>query len=265
MTISRGILRACSRFAVLAAVGIGLAGCYNVDATLTMKPNGTSALTSRLDFQRDAKHVAELYKAIMELQPGMGQFFDEGLCHSVEKLAAKSPQLKLNLKSREYTTEKRFGCGFLYEAGDTAALIDKFNSAPTQTGNILKIKEVGPRRVRIELHFNNVPDLRQMMPGLIMLGVMKYGSPGQGVPNMEAIEKISRLYVNASLAMARMAAPNNHLQIAIKAANVIDTNGEQDGDLVKFRWSWEEFARLMLKQPGDGQPDAKIYYAEVEY
>jgi hypothetical protein len=252
------------RVGAILLASIGLAGCYDVDATLTFKPDGTAAMTSRIDFPRDAKYVADLYKAVMALNPAMSRFFDEGLCHSVEKFAAAAPQKTFEIKAHEYTTDKRFGCGFLYEAGDTAALIDKLKSAPAATSNVLKIWEVAPRRVRIELDFNNMQGVSKMMPGLIMLGAMKYGTPGQGLPNMEAVNKISKTYVDASLAVARMSAANNHLQFTIKARKVIDTNGKRDGDLVKFRWSWERFTRLMLK-PSDGNPSAKVFYAVVEY
>ena len=264
MMFTDRLIRALGRLAIVAGASAALAGCYDVDTTLTMKPDGTSAVTSRFDFPRDAKYVADLYKAIMQAQPGLGDYFDEGLCQSVEKLAALNAHKPIALKAREYTTEERFGCGFLYEAGSTADLVDNLRSAPASTGNVFKLEEVGPRRVRIEIDFSNLPDLKQMMPGLIMLGAMKYGNPAQGLPDREAIDKITKAYIDASLAMARMSAANNHLQFAIKAAKVIETNGERDGDLVRFRWSWEDFTRLMLK-PADGPAAAKTYFAVVEY
>lgn len=258
-----GFLGRLGRVAAAAVVSLGLAGCYNVDATITFKDDGSSAVTSRLDFPRDAVHVANFYKAIMALKPETSRYFDDGLCHAVEKLAATNPQQPVDLKTREYTTDKRFGCGFLYEAGDSAVLIDKLQNGLGATG-VVKIEPLAPRRVRIEIDFNNMPDLSQMMPGLIMLGVMKYGGPSQGLPNMAAIDKISKAYAEAALAMARMSAPNSHLQFAIKARRVVETNGEQDGDLVRFRWSWEEFIRLMVK-PTEGEPTTKVFYAVVDY
>lgn len=269
MTLLRKILPAqCSsvfsRVAAVALISLGLTGCYNVDATVTFKGDGTSAVTSRLDFPRDAVHVANFYKAIMELRPETNKFFNDGLCHSVEKLAAINPNQTFDLKAREYTTDERFGCGFLYEAGDSAALIDKIQQALGGSDTVLKIEQIAPRRARIEIDFNNMPDLSQMMPGLIMLGAMKYGGPNQGLPNMAAVGKITKAYAEAALAMARMSAPNNHLQLAIKARRVIETNGVQDGDLVKFRWSWEEFTRLMVK-PAEGRAESKVYYAVIDY
>jgi hypothetical protein len=256
--------RVFSRVGAVFLATIGLAGCYDVDATLTFKPDGTAAMTSRFDFPRDAKHVAHLYKAVMNLSPDLDKFFDEGLCHSVEKFAALVPQKAFEIRAREYTTDKRFGCGFLYEAGDTAALIDKLKSAPTVTSNVLKIWEVAPRRVRIELDFSKQQDVSKFMPGFILLGAMKYAKPGQAAPTMEAVTKVSQAYVAASLAVARMSAANNHLQFTIKALKVIETNGEQDGDLVKFRWGWEQFTQLML-EPSAVKPEAKMFYAVVEY
>lgn len=252
------------RVLAAALLSLGLAGCYNVDATIAFKNDGTSAVTSRLDFPRDAVHVANFYKAIMALKPETSRYFEDGLCHAVEKLAAVNPQQPVDLKTREYTTDDRFGCGFLYEAGDSAVLVDKLQNGLGSTDGVVKIEPLAPRRARIEIDFNKMPDLSQMMPGLIMLGVMKYGGPGQGLPNMAAIDKISKAYAEAALAIARMSAPNNHLQLAIKARRVIETNGEQDGDLVRFRWSWEEFVRLMVK-PTEGQPTSKVFYAIVDY
>jgi len=245
-------------------VSIGLAGCYNVDATVTFKDDGTAAVTSRLDFPRDAEHVANLYKAIMELKPETSKFFNDGLCHSVEKLAALNPQKSFDLRAREYTTDTRFGCGFLYEAGDSAILIDKIKQSLGSADSVLKIEQLAPRRARIEIDFNNMPDISQMMPGLIMLGAMKYGGPSQGLPNMEAVNKISKAYAAAALAMTRMSAPNNHLQLTIKARKIVETNGVREGNLVKFRWSWEEFTRLMVK-PTEGKPESKIYFAVIDY
>ena len=258
------VFRCFTRLAIVALMSVGLAGCYDIDATLTFKADGSSALSGRLDFPRDAKHVADLYKALMGLQPGMSAIFDDGLCASIEKGAAMIPQAALDLKTREYTTDARFGCGILYEAGNTDALIGKLSSMPTGTSNVLKVEKIAPQRVRIELDFNNMPDLKQVLPGLVMLGALKYGTPGQGVPDIKAINKVAELYAEASLAMARMMAPSNRVQLAIRAAKVIDTNGDRDGDLVKFRWTWEEFVRLMLK-PAEGNREAKIFYAVVEY
>jgi hypothetical protein len=93
---------------------------------------------------------------------------------------------------------------------------------------------------------------------------MKYGAPGQGLPNMAAVRKLTEAYADAALAMTRMSAPNNHIQIAIKARRVIETNGEQDGDLVRFRWSAEEFMRLIVKRD-DREPAERVYYAVIEY
>jgi hypothetical protein len=45
---------------------------------------------------------------------------------------------------------------------------------------------------------------------------------------------------------------------------VIETNGEQDGDLVRFRWSAEEFMRLIVKRD-DREPAERVYYAVIEY
>ncbi|MGI9477197.1 MAG: hypothetical protein ACR2PI_10880 [Hyphomicrobiaceae bacterium] len=251
----------------VAAVGLAstmLAGCYNVDATVTFKDDGTAAVTSRLDFPRDAEHVANLYKAIMELRPETSKYFNEGLCHSVEKLAATNPQNTIDVRAREYTTDTRYGCGFLYEAGDSAILIDKVKQSLGTTDTVFKIEQLAPRRARIEMDFSNMPDLSQMMPGLIMLGAMKYGGTSQGMPNMDAVNKISKAYAEAALAMTRMSAPNNHIQLTIKARKIVDTNGTREGNLVKFRWSWEEFTRLMVK-PTDGKAEAKVYYAVIDY
>ena len=241
-----------------------LAGCYNVDATMTFKGDGTAAVTSRLDFPRDAEHVANLYKAIMELSPETKKYFNEGLCHSVEKLAATNPQNTIDLRAREYTTDTRFGCGFLYEAGDSAILIDKIKQSLGTTDTVLKIEQLAPRRARIEADFNNMPDLSQMMPGLIMLGAMKYGGSSQGLPNMDAVNKISKAYAEAALAMTRMSASNNHIQLTIKARKIVETNGVREGDLVKFRWTWEAFTRLMVK-PTDGKAESKVFYAVIDY
>lgn len=256
--------RVFSRAAVVALAGVAVAGCYNVDATVTFRDDGTAAMTSRLDFPRDAVHIANFYKALMQVQPQTQKFFDEGLCQSVEKFAAMSPRNTIDLKAREYTTDTRFGCGFIYEAGDSAALMDKGQKGLGAANSVLKIEPLAPRRARIEINFNNMPDFSQMMPGLIMLGAMKYGTPGQGFPNMDAVNKVTEAYAEAALAMARMSAPNNHLRLAIKARRVIETNGVQEGDLIKFEWSWEEFTRLMVK-PKDGQPSTKVYYAVIEY
>lgn len=256
--------RAVNRIAALVLMSVGLAGCYNVDATVTFKDDGTAAMTGRLDFPRDAVHVAEFYKAIMALRPETKKYFDEGLCHSVEKLVALNPHQNVDLKTREYTTDDRFGCGFLHEAGDSAVLVDKIQQALGSSDTVLTIEQLAPRRARIELDFNKMPDFSQMLPGLIMLGAMQYGGPGQGLPDMAAVDKISKAYAEAALAMARMSASNNHLQLAIKARRVIETNGVKDGNLVKFRWSWEEFVRLMVK-PSEGRSEAKVYFAVIDY
>lgn len=258
------VSRAACRLAALVLMAIGLAGCYNVDTTVTFKADGTAAMTGRLDFPRDAVYVAEFYKAIMALQPATKQYFDEGLCHSVEKLAALNPHQNFDLKTREYTTDARFGCGFLHEAGDSAALVDKLRQALGGGDSVLSIEQLAPRRARIELDFNKMPDFSQMLPGLIMLGAMQYGGPNQGLPDMAAVDRISKAYADAALAMARMSAPNNHVQLAIKARRVIETNGIKEGDLVRFRWSWEEFVRLMVK-PSKGRSEAKVYFAIIDY
>ncbi len=258
-------IRNMSRVAVLALVAVGLAGCYDVETTLTFQQDGTAKITSRMDLPRDAEHVAKLYQAMLELQPGMNRFFDEGICKSFEKFASLSPySQQYSLKAHEYTTEARFGCGFLYEAGDTGPLVDNLKLAPMYTGNLVKVREVSPGRLRIELDFNNMPDLGRLMPGMVMMGAMKYQKPGQPMPDMAAIDKLTKAYVEASLAMARMSAPNNHIQFAIKARKIIETNGEQEGDLVRFRWGWEEMTRLLLK-PSDVAQQDKVFYALVEY
>ena len=61
-----------------------------------------------------------------------------------------------------------------------------------------------------------------------------------------------------------MSAPNNHIQFTIKARKIVETNGVREGDLVKFRWSWEEFTRLMVK-PTEGNAESKVYYAVIDY
>ena len=111
VTLPASMKRIFSRAAGVALVSIGLAGCYNVDATVTFREDGSAAMTSRLDFPRDAVHVANFYKALMELRPETQKYFDDGLCQSVEKFAAMSPKQTIDLKAREYTTDKRFGCG----------------------------------------------------------------------------------------------------------------------------------------------------------
>jgi hypothetical protein len=256
--------RAAQRFAAVALAGFGLAGCYNVDATITFRDDGTAAATSTFDFPRDAEHVFKFYQAILELQPLTAKFAEKGLCQSVEQLGAQARPRPIDIQGRQYATEDRFGCGFLMELGDSAQVIDRLKQAPTQQANVLTLEDMGPRRVKISLDFNNVPDFAQMMPGLVMLGVMKYGRPGQGLPNMAAVQKLADAYADAVLAMARMSAPNNHVQFAIKGRKVIETNGAQEGDLVRFRWSVEEFTRLIVK-PSEGSPEDKVFYAVIDY
>jgi hypothetical protein len=264
----RNLARGVARSACLAVAAVGLAGCYDVEATLNFRDDGSAAVTSRFDFPRDAIHVAKLYQAMLELQPGMARFFEDGLCQSVEKFAALVPSAQIIIQGREYTTDKRFGCGFIVDAGESAQFIDGLASMPRQTANVLRIEHLAPRLARITLDFNNVPDLRELMPGLVMLGALKYGKPGQPLPSMAAVAKLTEAYGQAALAMARMSAPDNHIQIAVKARRVIETNGEKQGDLVRFRWSWEEFTRLMLKQPQAEEgapPPNKVFFAVIEY
>jgi hypothetical protein len=256
--------RAAVRLACIAIAGIGLAGCYNLDATLSFRDDGTASATSRLDFPRDAKHIFKFYQAILELQPASAKIVENGLCQSVQDLGALNKAGPVDIQGREYTTEDRFGCGFLVELGDSTQVIDRLKQSPTQAAQILSLEHLAPRRVKITFDFNNVPDFAQMMPGLVMLGAMRYGAPGQGLPNMAAVQKLTDAYADAALAMTRMSAPNNHIQVAIKARNVIETNGEQDGDLVRFRWSAEEFMRLVVKRD-DREPAERIYYAVIEY
>ena len=99
-------------------------------------------MTGRLHFPSDAIYVADLDKAIKALAPDSSRFFDEGLCHSVEKFTAAAPEKTFEMKARK----------------------------------------------------------------------------------------------------------------------MIETYG----DLIKFRWSWEQFKLLMLK-PSDGKPGAKTFSADVEY
>jgi len=256
--------RAARRFAVVALAGVGLAGCYNVDATITFRDDGTAAATSQFDFPRDAEHVFKFYQAIMELQPVTAKFVEKGLCQSVEHLGANAKPRPIDIQGRQYTTEDRFGCGFLMELGDSAQVIDRLKQLPRQQANVLTIEELAPRRVKVSLDFNNVPDFAQVMPGLVMLGAMKYGQPGQGLPNMAAVKKLADAYADAALATVRMSAPNNHIQFAIKARQVIETNGVQEGDLVRFRWTAGEFTRLMVKRD-EGSTEDKIFYAVIEY
>lgn len=256
--------RATVRLACLAIAGIGLTGCYNIDATITFRDDGTAAATSRFDFPRDAEHVFKFYRAILELQPASAKFVENGLCQSVEKLGALNKRDPIEIQGRDYTTEDRFGCGFIVELGDSAQVIDRLKQSPAQTLNILSLEHLAPRRVKITFDFNNVPDFAQMMPGLVMLGAMKYGTPGQGLPNMAAVQKLTDGYADAALAITRMSAPNNHIQFSIKARKVIETNGQPDGDLVRFRWSAEEFIRLMVKRD-DREPSDRVYYAIIEY
>jgi hypothetical protein len=256
--------RAAVRLACIAIAGIGLAGCYNLDATLSFRDDGTAAATTRFDFPRDAEHVFKFYQAILELQPASAKFVENGLCQSAQKLGSLNPGQPIDIQGREYTTEDRFGCGFIVQLGDSAQVVDRLKQSPTQAAQILSLEHLAPRRVKITFDFNNVPDLAQMMPGLVMLGAMKYGMPGQGLPNMSAVQKLANAYADAALAMTRMSAPDNHIQFAIKARSVIETNGEQDGDLVRFRWSAEEFMRLVVKRD-DLEPAERIYYAVIEY
>ena len=256
--------RAAVRLACIAIAGIGLAGCYNLDATLSFRNDGTATATSRFDFPRDAEHVFKFYQAILELQPASAKIVENGLCQSVQNLGALNKAAPVDIQGREYTTDDRFGCGFLVELGDSAQVIDRLKQSPTQAAQILSLEHLAPRRVKITFDFNNVPDFAQMMPGLVMLGAMRYGAPGQGLPNMAAVQKLTDAYADAALAMTRMAAANNHIQFAIKARNVIETNGEQDGDLVRFRWSAEEFMRLVVKRD-DREPAERVYYAVIEY
>jgi hypothetical protein len=258
------VQRAATRFALVALAGVGLAGCYDVDATITFREDGTAAATSRFDFPRDAEHVFKFYQAILELQPASAKYFENGLCRSVEHFGAMNKPRPIEIQGREYTTEDRFGCGFLMELGDSAQVIDSLKNLPTQQANVLRFEHLSPRRVKISFDFNNVPDFAQVMPGLVMLGAMKYGQPGQGLPNMAAVQKLADAYADAALAMTRMSAPNNHIQFAIKARRIVETNGEQDGDLVRFRWSFEEFTRLMVKR-GEGAPEDRVYYAVIDY
>lgn len=256
--------RATQRFALVALAGVGLAGCYNVDATITFRDDGTAAATSRFDFPRDAEHVFKFYQAIMELQPVTAKIVDKGLCQSVEHLGAHARPRPIEIQGRQYTTADRFGCGFLMELGDSAQVIDRLQQSPAQQANILTLEDMGPRRVKVSLDFNNVPDFAQVMPGLVMLGAMKYGQPGQGLPNMAAVKKLADLYADAALATVRMSAPDNHIQFAIKARKVVETNGAQEGDLVRFRWTSEEFTRLLVKRE-DGTAEDKVFYAVIEY
>ena len=86
--------RAAVRLACIAIAGIGLAGCYNLDATLSFRDDGTAAATTRFDFPRDAEHVFKFYQAILELQPGSAKFVENGLCQSVQKRMNGRPKTK---------------------------------------------------------------------------------------------------------------------------------------------------------------------------
>ena len=58
------------------------------------------------------------------------------------------------------------------------------------------------RRERAALGPMTPPERRA---GLVMLGAMKYGMPGQGLPNMAAVQKLANAYADAALAMATAA------------------------------------------------------------
>ena len=252
------------------AATVPLAGCYDMETTIAFKSDGTTAISGRFDFPRDAEHVAKFYGAILDLQPQAGQLFKRGLCEGIGDISKLNPAAQIDLQAREYRTETRYGCGVVYQAGDSATFVDKMAGAAIGSMGVVQITREGARRVRVELDFNNMPDVTKLAPGLIMLGMMqqqqkmqRFGQPFN-MPSPQAIDKATKAYVEASLAIARMSFPNNHFQLAIQAPTVVETNGEQQGNLVVFRWSWEEFTRLLLK-PQAVQEENKNFYAIIEY
>ena len=260
----------------VAIASVSLAGCYDVQTTLTFKPDGTSAISGRMDFPRDAEHVARFYGSLMQLYssqlqlpPQASQLFRGNLCEALGNVSQLNPvpAQRLDLQSREYRTEERYGCAMVYQAGDTSQLIDRMAMASVSSMGVFQTTREGPRRVRVEINFNNMPDVTKVAPGLIMLGMLQQQSrrPGRPLkmPSPQAISEVTKDYIEASLAMARLTAPNNHLQLAIHAPKIVETNGEQKDGLVTFRWTWEEFTRLILKpQSAKG---GKRSYAVVEY
>lgn len=258
-------VRAVRNVAAAALVSVSLAGCYDLDATLTFKSDGTAAVTSRLDFPRDAEYVANFYAALFSLQPQRGLSFENGLCEGM----ANVPALGIDLQAREYRTDDRFGCAVVYQAGDSDQLVERLAAASIGSFGVVQVTREGPRRVRVELDFNQMPDITKLAPGLIMLGLMQQQQQRRRqnrpfeMPSPQAIDKAAKAYVEMSLALARMSAPNNHVQFAVHAPNVIETNGERRNGLVVFRWKWEDFTRLLMKpQSVEGE---KRHFAVIEY
>jgi hypothetical protein len=247
----RGI--AC-RAAAVVVLGLGLAGCFDIEQRPTFQPGGSATIDLSLRFDQSMEDVVALLETYAQYSDD-AEKFKAGLCAAAQRFVEAKPVPGKTLQAKQFRSGDRFVCQF------TVMLA---NASDLQVGDPnlpFAIQAQGPRSYRIALNLAAVPDFAKEAQSEIAATLRKE------FPLKISEDDLAKLWskhIAAAVAMTRMAMPNRYVQFTVAGKRVGDSNGTiaPDGTSATFRLTFAELVALALD--ANARKD-RSFYAVVEY
>jgi hypothetical protein len=246
------------RLAAVAAIGLGLGGCFDIGQRLTFQPDGTANIAVVLSFDKEVEDIAALLEAYTKFSTEADKF-QQGVCAAAQKFAEANPPPNKNitLKSEQSSSGDRFICLFTVNLAKASEL--------EHTDPIFQIKQVGERRFRISVDLANIPDFSKDAQSEL-LAALRDKLPADKfvqLPDAELAGMWGK-HVAAAVALTRIFLRDHSAEFTVAAPRIVETNGTvaPDGASVSLKLSFVELVKLALDREARG---GKIYYVVVEY
>lgn len=225
---------------------------------MRFNPDSTGDAKVRLGLDKEMDDLFAFLKTLARFSDDpRAAALSEGVCS--QALLAKAPSdVRHQIRVQKYSENERLFCEVVVRLPQ----LDPTTANPDGYG-MLTFSRSGPRRWRVELDLDRMPDLTPFM----MLGLMAQLqkdpglAAGLGGPQMEEILASAK---KAYVALAAIGMRGRHVQLTIRAPKIVSSVGavSDDGRAAVFRFSYTELAKMMVDATARA---GKRYAVEVEY
>jgi hypothetical protein len=235
-----------------------LAGCFDIEAEVQFNPNETGDMKVRLGFDREMGDVLDFVQTLAKFSDNpAAAVFSSGVCSQAALVQAPA-EVQRHARVRQYMVGNQLYC----EASVHLPQIEVQMPNPDGYG-MFSFERTGPRRWRIALDLERLPDLTPFM----MMGMMatlesdpRFGARIRGAEAMEIVAGAKK----ANVALMAMLMRGRHIKYTIRAPRIVSSIGafERGDQAVVFRFKFDELMEMVMDETAR---QGKVYAVEVAY
>jgi hypothetical protein len=248
---------------ILLPLTLALAGCYDVESSLELRPDGRVEAVAEIQFDREAQQVFEAIEAYARLDPRAAPFLSRGVCRALELAGAMNPAMPMQLRATEGLQQigekERYVCRFTADLGTADEFADRLaRRSPFGPGGIssdvMTFTRIADRTYRLTLDANGLPDSQpqQAAGALTSMLAMQTGR----FPDRAEVDALISKMNGASIAITQMLYRGRTVGLTVKAPRIVDgSHPYADGEM-RLQSTATEFTAIMVDP--ESRRDARV-------